>query len=191
MKRYLVGLLLVVPTLAFGMDWGPMESGPVLYFKNRLECMQPPPGPTGCHIPPYLHDPSVNWWPNLLPYTPLVSLRLPEGEYHVTAKLSAYPVGGALTVVFECALYDARYSNNQMDPAFPLNPGVDLASFDGPNHQTLYFQTPVSFHARGGTMTVGCKATGFKDQWFGDQNVDMFVWNVSISAIRVGTVVKG
>jgi hypothetical protein len=166
---------------------------PHLFFKNRPDCIKPQPGPPECRIPPYIHPPWVFFWPILMPYTTLVELTLPDGDFFVTAKLSAYPEGaGAVALIFECALYDARYEPNLNDPndPFPFNPGVDLSSFDGGHQQTLYFQTPVSFHTGGGAMKVGCRSTGYVDQWGGNQTVDMFVWNVSIAASRVGTVIK-
>jgi hypothetical protein len=192
----------MVPFLAFGQSQSgglpalrsDLDKIPQLFFKNnRAGCNTPPPGPPECHIPPYIHAPWVPFWPNLNPYTKLVELTLPDGDYLVTAKLSAYAVEGAAWFLFECALYDERFydPNNPNDPAFSLNPGVDQATFDGTYHQGLFFQTPVSFQTgSGGTMIVGCKSTGYKDYWGGNQHVDMFVWNVNVAAIRVGTVVK-
>lgn len=150
-----------------------MKRAPALLFKSNPVCLSG----GGCHIPAYIHDPSVPFFPNLNAYTTLVELTLPDGDFLVTAKLSAFPNGGAAWFIFECAL-----SNK-------AGPDIDYSSFDGTYQQTLFFQTPVSFKTgSGGTMMVGCKSTGYKDHWGGDQNVDMLVWSVNIAAIRVGTV---
>jgi hypothetical protein len=136
-----------------------------LFFSTNEACLAPP----NCQIP------ASNVFPNPNDYTTLATLTLPEGDYLVTAKLSAFANGGTSYVNFECAIED------------PVNHSPkDMSSFDGTAEQTLFMQTPVSFSTgSGGMVRVGCRAYGFK---YDGTLVDMHVWNVNITAIPVSAV---
>lgn len=141
------------------------RDGPALYFTQNRACLSAP----NCQIPgsPYFPNPSD--------YTTLATLTLPEGDYLVTSKLSAFAAGGTTYVNFECALLDVA-------GGAPL----DYSSFDGVAEQTLFLQTPLSLRSRaGGMVRIGCRAFGFQPD---GRLVDMHVWNVNLAAIAVGSV---
>lgn len=141
------------------------REAPILYFVQNRTCLSAP----NCQIP------GSPYFPNPNDYTTLARLTLPEGDYLVTSKLSAFAAGGTTYVNFECALLDTG-------SAVPL----DYSSFDGVAEQTLFLQTPVSFHLRsGGSVRIGCRAFGYQPD---GRLVDMHVWNVNLAAIAVGSI---